>query len=155
MLKPEELEQVAQQMGQSFGAMMDAYRLKMTPVFRCAHSGLFFPIDYLKMWGMDYGIGLGPTPVSEVLDTDYSVAIDTRPSVNRENIMHPVQVTRAQVDLYYAHQSELKRNMAITAKDDHQVTKRMAVILPKQWKNRKSQLYRFRPELESVYGPNH
>jgi len=146
-LSQAEIAQTLDAVGGSFGAMMDQYRKGLVAVFRCAHSGLFLPLDYLKAWGEKYGIGLGPNPVSEVLDTDYHTPLDIRPDVKIENIFHGVQVSKAQVDLVIVHPSEVEGFSALLAKDDPNYTDRMKIIIRKQWKNTKGQLHRYRPDL--------
>lgn len=71
-------------------------------VFQCSHSGLLLPLDYGKEWGRKYGIGLGPTPVSECVDVSYwrDLPAMNQSGIRRaDQIMHPVTPTFAQVDL--------------------------------------------------------
>jgi hypothetical protein len=110
--------------------------------FKCNHSGLYLPDDYVKNWGKPYGIGLGPDPVSEVLDSDY----DTAPPKPDENtmdintIMHPLRVTRVQVDLVTIPEEEYNANQAILAVDDPRMLARAKICRSKQLDNPKGRL---------------
>jgi hypothetical protein len=152
-ISQEDLAEIVDAVGGSFGKMMDKFRKGLLPVFRCAHSGLLLPGDYLKSWGEKYGVGLGPHPVSEVLDTNYLLPLDTRPDVKVENIHHGIQVSMAQVDLMLVHPSEVAGVTAILHHQDVNYTNRMKILLKKQWVNPKGQLKRYRPDLaESMKG---
>lgn len=115
---------------------------KMVLAFQCGHSGLYLPGDYVKDWGRGYGIGLGPNPVSEVLDTDYH----TKPPAITEDIesfdqiTHPVGNSLAQVDYMLVDENEFLLNSAIIAKNDGGMRKRMAIVREKQLVNPKSKL---------------
>lgn len=104
----------------------------MRMVFRCNHSGLLFPSDYIKNWGKKYGIGLGPDPVSEVLDTDYDTAPPAiTPEIRSlEQIMHPLITTRVQVDLDLVNADDLQ--YAIVAVEDPHMDKRAKIVRLKQ-----------------------
>lgn len=106
----------------------------MVKCYRCSHSGLYFPEDYVKEWGKKYGIGLGNVPVSEVLDTDYHSKIDT--TVRGEKMMHSVGVTRAQLDFCIIPEEEYEANKAIIAVNDPDYSQRIDIIRSKQ--NKKS-----------------
>jgi len=115
----------------------------MTPAYRCTHSGLLLPGDYVKEWGRKYGIGQGPSPVSEVLDTDY----DTPPpaltnDVQRiEQIMHPVGPSFAQVDFTMVLPSAVTgKELAILASADKGMHERAKILLTRQLANRRSKL---------------
>lgn len=114
--------------------------VSMEMVFRCNHSQLHFPSDYVKEWGKLYGIGLGPDPVSEVLDTDYDIdPPPITPDIDRiEQIMHPVGNTRVQVDLALVRTEDL--DMAIIAEADHKMMRRGPILYQKQLKNPKSKV---------------
>jgi len=125
------------------GKLMDIVSGKgMVPAFQCGHSGLLLPGDYVKEWGRLYGIGLGPHPVSEVLDTDYSIPpAPITPDIRRiEQIMHPVGVCFAQVDLMLVTPEELVTKAAITDLEDRGMHERIKIIHEKQMVNPKSQL---------------
>lgn len=114
----------------------------MVLVFQCGHSGLYLPGDFVKNWGRGYGIGLGPHPVSEVLDTDYytdppAITPDIQ---SLEQIMHPVGNTFAQVDYMLVDEAIAADNMAVLAVADPYMRKRMAIIRGKQLQNPKSRL---------------
>lgn len=114
----------------------------MVLAFQCGHSGLYLPADYVKQWGRDYGIGLGPHPVSEVLDSDYYTAPPAiTPDIESwDQIMHPVGNSMAQVDYMLVERSAMEANVAILVKDDPKMKKRVAVVRENQMVNPKSKL---------------
>lgn len=116
--------------------------LEMVVVFQCGHSGLYFPSDYVKEWGRSYGIGQGPDPVSEVLDSDYHTA---PPAITPEiqsfdQIMHPVGNCCAQMDLDLVAKEVFEANQAIAAKDDPRMKRRCEIVREKQLLNPKSRI---------------
>lgn len=110
--------------------------------FHCNHSGLYFPSDYIKNWGRPYGVGLGPDPVSEVLDSDYDTAPPkvSEDTLDVETIMHPLVVTRVQIDLVTVPAIVYNANKAILAVDDPRMRERVKIIRPKQLENPKGKL---------------
>jgi len=125
------------------GGLMDLVTQKgFVPAFVCNHSGLYLPGDYVKEWGRKYGIGLGPDPVSEVLDTDYDTAPPAiTPDIRRiEQIMHPVGPCFAQVDRQMVHPSVFKSTAAIMERDDKHMEARVAIVRPKQLSNKRGRL---------------
>jgi len=114
----------------------------MTLGFQCGHSGLWFPGNYLKEWGRLYGIGLGPTPVSEVLDTDYFTAPPEITSAIRsfDQIMHPVGNCMSQVDAMLVDVEVLQTDAAILAAEDPYMEERARIIRAKQRLNPLSRL---------------
>lgn len=111
----------------------DGKRIK---AYRCSHSGLFYPSDYVKNWGRKYGIGQGDRPVSEVLNTEHLFAVcvpgESFGMPDYERAMHPIGVTHAQVDYVEVDPAEFDANLAILAKDDPTLAKRVAIIREKQ-----------------------
>ena len=75
--------------------------IEMQLVFACGASGLYFPADYVRLWGKPYGDGLGPDVCSETLQSNYDVAPPEpdRNTRSMDQIMHPLFVSRAQVDV--------------------------------------------------------
>lgn len=139
----EEMEINLKAVTDQVGRLLDQVQQKgFVPVFRCSHSGLYFPADYVKEWGRLYGIGLGPEPRSEVLDSDYGIAPPAiTPEIRRiEQIMHPVRVCCAQVDLVLVAPAEAEAQSAILDRDDEQLEERAVIILAKQRKNPASKL---------------
>jgi len=129
----------------SIDAILKAEKMGVTLVhaFRCAHSGLLFPADYCKSWGGKYGVGLGPTPVSEVLDTDYDVAppdIIGQKITDKAQIMHPVRHCGSQIHLVTVTQDELDSNAAIIHSADPKMRKRLPIIMANQIANPASRL---------------
>lgn len=125
------------------GVIKDA-RLGMptTLAFHCNHSNLYFPADYVKEWGRLYGHGLGPDPVSEILDSDYDTAPPkiTEDTRDFEGIMHPLVTTRVQVDLVKVPVIDYEAGRAVLAIDDPRLKARVSIIRPKQLANPKSRL---------------
>jgi len=119
---------------------------EMITVFQCGHSGMFFPGDYVRNWGKFYGIGLGPHPVSECLDSEYDTPIPRiTPDIRSiEQIMHPLTITFAQVDFDVVPVSLFEENALILAKDDPHLVERATLIRKKQLANPRSQLTKFK-----------
>lgn len=118
----------------------------MIMVFQCGHSGLYFDGDYVREWGRKYGIGLGPHPVSECLDSEYDTPVPRiTPDVRSiEQIMHPLTNTFAQVDFDLVLRSEFQRKALVCAKDDPYLVERASIIRKKQLVNPRSQLHQFK-----------
>jgi len=116
----------------------------MVVAFRCNHSGLYYPGDYLREWGRKYGVGLGGTPVSECLDTDYHGNLPEYGSAygvtNPEQIAYPVRITFASLDHELVEESFLTANSLIPSSEDPRMVKRMEIIIPKQLVNPRSNL---------------
>lgn len=141
----EQLEAELFSVTDQIGRLMDMVLQKdYLPAFRCGHSGLWLPGDYVKEWGRLYGVGLGPTPVSEVLNSLYDVAPPAiTPDLRRiEQVMHPVQVSMAQVDfdMVPALQLQDKATVAILAKDDADMTDRCKIVYQRQLVNPNSRV---------------
>jgi hypothetical protein len=107
--------------------------------YECAHSGLLFPADYEKEWGRKYGHGLGPSPVSEVWNTEYETAPPpiTQETQDIAQIMHPVVSCKATVHLVEVEESEAASRMAIPHHADPLGKRRAAIVREKQMKNSK------------------
>lgn len=103
------------------------------PWFRCTHSGLLYPPDYAKEYGRKYGIGLGPDVCSEALDTVYELPLpDWDPAQRRpEGVMHPLRVTRAQLDFILLPPGR-RTELAILDIEDEGMEERCRVIRRKQ-----------------------
>jgi len=115
---------------------------EMVLAFQCGHSGLYLPGDYVKNWGRPYGVGLGPHPVSEVLDTDYYT---NPPAITPEiesfdQIMHPVGTSFAQVDYMLVERAAFEENSAVLVKDDAHMRIRARIVRQKQLANPRSKL---------------
>lgn len=125
------------------GRLMDIVLQKgFEPAFRCAHSGLLLPGNFVKDWGREFGVGYGPSPVSEILDTDYSVPPPAiTPDIRRiEQIMHPVRVCGAQVDLVMVSPEEFEAKAAILDSRDPGMERRASIVRAKQMQNPQSRL---------------
>jgi len=153
--KVSELESQLLTVTDQVGKLMDMVLQKgFKPAFICSHSGLLLPGDYIKGWGRDYGIGLGPDPVSEVFDTDY----DTPPPKmdntieSIDQIMHPVGPSFAQVDFLMVDPARLlTANLAVLDKDDKRMKRRSEIILARQLVNPKSKLRGLRAAFTSNF----
>jgi len=125
------------------GLLMDKVAQKgFVPAFVCNHSGLLLPGDYVKQWGRKYGIGQGPSPVSEVLDTDYDTDPPeiTKSIRSIDQIMHPVGPCFAQVDLLLVDPQEFAAKAAILDRDDEGMFKRCTIVRAKQLENPRGRL---------------
>lgn len=153
----EELEQVVLSQGSSLTKLDNLIRNnkngRLTVLgFRCNHSGLYFPADYVKNWGRGYGSGLGPSPVSETLDSDYETAPPalTGDIRNIEQIMHPLVVTKAQIDLMDVDEQDFKNSQLVLAVNDPYLEKRARIIRPKQLINPRGTIRLLQAKFESV-----
>lgn len=100
--------------------------------YQCSHSGLYYPESFVKEWGRNgHGVGLGPNPVSECLDTDYLAALAV-PQHSAENAMHPVGVTRAALIPVNITEAEFEANKAILHRDDPTMQRRCDIVRKKQ-----------------------
>lgn len=135
------------------GMLMDIVLQKnFVPAFVCNHSGLLLPGDSIKEWGRKYGIGLGPTPVSEVLDTDYYTAPPAiTPQIkNIDQIMHPVGPCFAQLDRVMVSPLQFSMDKAILERDDTDMTVRARIVRSKQLVNPMGRLRTMQAAWESV-----
>lgn len=112
----------------------------LVPAYRCSHSGKYYPADYIKEWGRKYGIGMGPEPVSECLDTDYNMPLAVPDRGGMENAMHPVGFTHGQVDFVMVEEAEYNANRLITQLEDPYMEKRAQVLRNNQLRNSRSKL---------------
>lgn len=139
----DEIEAALKATTDATGGLMDIVTQKgFVPAFVCNHSGLLLPGDYVKGWGRDYGIGMGPDPSSEVHDTDYDTP---PPQITNEirsilQIQHPSGPSFAQVDRVMVHPSQFKATAAIVVKDDRTVEKRASILRANQIKNPRGRL---------------
>lgn len=139
-----ELEAQLRAVTDNVGRLMDQVAKKgFVPAFVCNHSGLLLPGNYVKDWGREgIGIGLGPDPVSEVLDTDYDTPpAAITPDIRRvEQVMHPVGVCRAQVDLVMVAPEEFEGRRAVLDRQDRLMERRCSIVRGKQMTNPRSRL---------------
>lgn len=147
MMTPEEIEEAIKTITDDLRTVDKILKARgmgvdMVPAFRCGHSGLWLPVDYIKEWGRLYGIGLGPSPVSEVLDTEYDIPPpDITPEIRDiSQIMHPVGNSKAQVDFDLVQRDVYEANRAICAIDDPYMVKRGMLVRGKQLKNPRGRL---------------
>lgn len=114
----------------------------MTLAFSCGHSGLLYPGNYVKDWGKKFGIGLGPHPVSEVLDSEYDVDPPTITNATRNlsQIMHPMRVCCAQVDYDLVDVEALRENAAILDSEDPYMEERSKILRMNQLNNPRGRL---------------
>lgn len=133
-----ELERNLRSVTDQVGRLVDIVQQKgFVPVFRCGHSRLFLPADFLNGWGTLYGIGLGPDPVSDILDTDYTTAPpDITPDIQTiDQIMHPVYHCRAQLDFMLVAPEEYAGKKAVLETEDRKLHKRARIVRAKQLAN--------------------
>lgn len=145
-MTPEEMEVYLKTVTDRLDALDQLIQGKKDMYFRCSHSGLLFPADYIKEWGRKYGIGLGPDPVSECLDSQYYVSPpDPRTCQTLEDYMHPFGNTKAQVDFVLL-PAAAPHDMLVLSKDDPRYNIRKTILREKQRKNPKSKIYNLSPE---------
>jgi len=108
----------------------------MELVFQCGESGIYYPSDYVKNWGKLYGIGLGPHPVSESLQSEYEVAPpDIKGLKSIDQIMHPMRVSCAQMDMMEVAVDQVVERKAVLDLKDPDYVERAAILRDKQLKN--------------------
>lgn len=114
----------------------------MVMAFQCGESGLYYPPDYVKNWGKLYGIGLGPSPVSESLQSEYDVAPPaiTPETQSLEQIMHPLRSSCAQMDLDLVDASVFGSGAAVLVTADPLMRKRAPILYAKQIANPRGRL---------------
>lgn len=145
----DKLEQSLLAATDQIGGLIDQVNQKgFVPVFRCAHSGLLLPGDYVKDWGGLYGVGYGPDPVSEVLDSNYSV-LPPMPSAQTrldsiDQLMHPVGPCMAQVDLIMVSPEEAEAKAAVLSYADRKYNKRRVIMIDRQLKNPRGKVAMYR-----------
>lgn len=137
----DELEGNLKAMTDKVGGYIDRLLGKgFVPAFRCAHSGLLYPGDYLKKFGQDYGIGLGNSPVSECWDSIYELEPNFNNIRGLDQVMHPVRSSCAQVDYIEVHPATLEDKLLIAAKDDPHGEERSRIVRANQLKNPQGRL---------------
>ena len=104
--------------------------------FKCHHSDLLFPGDYVKQWGIKYGIGHGPEPRSEILDTYYHLPQGEAFQPGSGIMMHPVGLKHAGLTEVDVTPEFYEANKAILHSEDLQMTARTKIMIEKQ-KSRK------------------
>lgn len=114
----------------------------MVMAFQCGESGLLYPADYVREWGKKYGIGLGPSPVSESLQSEYDVAPPAVTTETRDlvQIMHPLRVSTAQMDLDLVDADTFGSRAAVVALEDPHMRKRAPILYGKQCANPRNRL---------------
>lgn len=139
----QQLEEALLATTDQIGVLMDLVLQKgFVPAFVCNHSGLYLPGDYIKEWGRIYGIGYGPSPVSEVLNSDYNSDLPAiTPDIRRiEQIMHPIGPCMSQVDRVMLPPPEYNSKLAIIDAEDYAMEKRVPILREKQLANPKGRL---------------
>lgn len=139
---------------QAIDAIIKAEKLGQPKVlaFRCAHSTGYWPGDYVKQWGILYGVGNGPVPVSESWDSQYHVTPSITAADDVTQLMHPVQVSLAQVDMVTVPADEFNAGKLITEKDDPRGNQRVKILFQKQLANPRSRLKLIMAQLQSQKG---
>lgn len=109
--------------------------------FRCSHSGLYFPADYIREWGRKYGKGLDKWPVSECWDSMYNIFPTISKHMNSlADTMHPIRSSCAPINDFFASREIPKELMLFTDIDDADKRKRVKVIIANQRKNPRNKL---------------
>ncbi len=114
----------------------------MVMAFQCGESGLYYPANYIKDWGKKFGIGLGPHPVSESLQSEYDVAPPaiTPETLDLAQIMHPIRSSCAQMDLDLVDASVFASESAVLVAEDPNMRKRAPILYAKQVANPRGRL---------------
>jgi hypothetical protein len=108
---------------------------------------MYYPADYLEKWGIGYGVGLGPTVVSECLDTIYtSEPPELKYCRSIDDIQHPVQVCHAQLDFVMVPKADFDANLLIAHEDDIEMQLRRPIILANQLANPLSKIGMYRAQ---------
>lgn len=140
----------------SIDAVIKAARIGAPKViaFRCTHSGMFMPSDYAKEWGTKYGHGLGTQVVSESLNSQYFVE-PSQPerAKNLVQLMHPVEVSQAQMDYVVIDAEEYKANRLVPAIDDSDLNIRIPLLYKKQLAKKGSRLSLLSAQFSMAKGP--
>jgi len=139
---PEEIESNLKSITDSAGLKDDLVNGKKVQFFRCAGTGLFFPSDYVRMWGRMYGSGLGKAVVSECLETNWEAPLAIPMHIRRpEQVMYPLQQGGHQVDAWIIGAAEAKQALAaILMADDPFIEERGMLIRNKQLANKNGRL---------------
>lgn len=111
--------------------MDDKKEEKKVTAFKCTRTGMLFPADYAEKWGREYGIGLGPVPVSEALTNLYDQRAVAREGY-RNTMMYPVGVSRAPIVAVEVTESEYKEKLAILHRDDPSMATRAGIMRGRQ-----------------------
>lgn len=101
--------------------------------FMCLRTKVVFPEDYVEEWGRKYGIGLGPTPVSEALVNCYHDTVDLKAHPDKR--MHSLAVCKAPI-VYLTDKEVADRKLTIAILDyeDHAMEARGKMMREKQLK---------------------
>lgn len=106
--------------------------------YKCSHSGLLLPPDYVREWGKKYGHGLGAKPVSECLNTVDVVPHTKGIRYNQpasewmlpvEQTCAPIEVTEVPYDTWDAVPPEKKM---ILSWDDPDRARALEIVRKKQ-----------------------
>jgi len=107
-------------------------------LYQCQGTGLYFPGDYLEMWGRKYGHGLGKKPVSECLESNYTRKVAFPKKLkNVEQIMFPLEHGNHDIDAVIMSPEEAKKcKPAILMINDPFMQKRGKLLRQKQLDNK-------------------
>lgn len=137
----EELETALKTATDKISVIDDVINGKANLVWRCSHSGLMYPADYVSQWGRKYGISLGKEVVSECLDTNYHVKPISPDKARRpEHIMFPFGFSRASVDAFFVPLEVANKNMPVLHNDDPLYETRTPILRAKQMAKKDSTL---------------
>lgn len=107
-------------------------------LFQCEGTGLYFPGDYLEMWGRKYGLGLGPKPISECLETAWHKKIAYPEDLKTvEQIMYPLMNGGHDIGAVILSPKDVaKCPMAVLGINDPFIVKRGKILRQKQLENK-------------------
>lgn len=121
--------------------------------FRCSHSGLYFPANYIKEWGKTTGIGLGEVVVSETLDSLYHVDPPPVEAIKDPmDFLHPFQSSFAQVDMQLVPKAEYDANTLILHSKDPRYLLRRDIMRKNQMKKQGSKVASYMAAWTNING---
>ena len=115
----------------------------MIKVFRCARTGMYYPLDYIEQWGHKYGQGLGPEPVSEALYNRYEFGLVGKDITKKT---YPVGIARSQLDFVVIDEEEYAEHFPIYQIDDRDYGLRAPLMRAKAVLKETEQLHQLVPE---------
>jgi len=111
-------------------------------LFRCVGTGLYFPPNYIEEWGRLFGIGYGPKPVSECLETNWHQKVPEFDDIKYvEQVMCPVGIAYHPIDNVIIDKNESdKGTMAVLVINDQAMVRRAGIIRNKQMNHKNGRL---------------
>lgn len=105
--------------------------------YRCRHSGMYVPEDWVKDWGRHPGThGLGPTPISPCHDSQ-----EYQPKAEdfAKELMHPTGLAHAELDWVDITPEEFESKKLILPNEDNGNMRVVTLMKAKQKNKRRAQ----------------